>query len=146
MQVPPLTDAGQKELLSQPLVAELATVSPSGSVRITPIWFKAQDDGSILMNTWDNTVAVKNIKKNPKCALMIDQAQEFPYHGIHFEGTATIEGPENDHEGIATMFTPYRDNDAAVAKEYANLLIGWGTRVYIRFKPEKTTSWDFRQG
>ena len=44
------------------------------------------------------------------------------------------------------MFTPYRDNDAAVAKEYANLLIGWGTRVYVRFKPEKTTSWDFRQG
>lgn len=146
MQVPPLSEEEQKKLLSQPMVAEFATSSPDGDIRITPIWFQAQEDGTILMNTWENTVHVKNIKRNPKCSLMIDQAESFPYWGIHFQGTATVEGPENDVEGIAKMFLPYRDNDPAAAKEYAETLVGWGKRVYVRFKPEKSHSWDFRQG
>lgn len=145
MQVPPLNEADQKKLVKEPRVAELATVGPDGTPRITPIWFQAQDDGSFLMSTWENTGAAKNVKANPRCALMIDQAEAFPYWGVHYVGTAKVEGPENDVEGIAKMFTPYigsLDN----AREYAQTLVNWGKRVYLRFTPEKTTSWDFRQG
>ena len=51
-QMPPLSDEGLKELLSKPLVAKLATQSPKGDLRISPIWFSAED-GTILMNTFE---------------------------------------------------------------------------------------------
>ena len=142
-QMPPLSDEGLKELLSQPLVAKLATQSSKGELRISPMWFKAEN-GSIVLNTWEDTGPVKNLKGNPKCSILIDTT-DFPYQGVHFWGTATVEGPENDAGGMAKMFAPYRDGEEA-ATEYAKQLIGWGKRVYIRFSPARKTTWDFRQG
>jgi hypothetical protein len=142
-QMPPLSDEGLNELLSKPLVAKLATQSSKGEIRISPIWFKAED-GSIVMNTWENTGPAKNLKRNPKCSMLIDTT-DFPYHGVHFWGTATVEGPENDASGMAKMFAPYVGSEEQ-ATEYAKQLIGWGKRVYIRFTPARKTTWDFRQG
>jgi hypothetical protein len=84
---------------------------------------------------------VKNLRRNPKCSLLIDSS-DWPYTGVHYWGTATIEGPENDVDGIAHMFAPY---DAGIegATEHAKLVVGIGTRVYVRFRPERTTTWDF---
>ena len=142
-QMPPLSDEGLKELLSQPLVAKLATQSSKGELRISPMWFKAEN-GSIVMNTWEETGPAKNLKGNPKCSILIDTT-DFPYCGVHFWGTATVEGPENDVSGMAKMFAPYRDGEEQ-ATEYAKQLIGWGKRIYIRFRPARKTTWDFRQG
>ena len=142
-QMPPLSDEGLKELLSKPLVGKLATQSSKGEIRISPIWFSAQD-GSIVMNTWEETGPAKNLKRNPKCSMLIDTT-DFPYHGVHFWGTATVEGPENDASGMAKMFAPYVGTEEQ-ATEYAKQLIGWGKRIYIRFTPARKTTWDFRQG
>lgn len=140
-QMPPLSEEGLKELLAQPLVAKLATTSAKGEVRITPLWFGA-DNGTILLNTWEDTAAVRNLKHNPRCSLLIDTT-DFPYTGVHYQGTATVEGPENDTKGMARLFAPYRGGEDA-ATEYAGQLIGWGKRVYIRFRPEHEVGWDFR--
>jgi PPOX class probable F420-dependent enzyme len=145
MQVPPLNDADLNQLLKRPLVAELGTVSPDGDISITPIWFGHQD-GTLLMSTWEDTRAVRNIKRNPRCAMMIDYAEAQPYYGVHYRGTATIEGPEDDADAIGRLFAPYLNNDLKAATEYATQLISWGKRIFVRFRPEKTTTWDFRQG
>ncbi len=142
-EVPPLSDDGVKELLGKPLVAKLATQSSKGELRISPVWFSAED-GAILINTWEDTGPVKNVKGNPKCSLLIDSTH-WPYFGVHFWGTATVEGPENDVSGMGKMFAPYVGSEEKAA-EYAKQLIGWGKRVYIRFRPERSTTWDFRQG
>lgn len=142
-QMPPLSDEGLKELLSKPLVAKLATQSPKGDLRISPIWFSAED-GTILMNTFEDSGLVKNLRRNPKCSLLIDTT-EYPYHGVHYWGTATVEGPENDAGGMAKMYTSYQGGTEA-ATEYSKQLISWGKRIYIRFTPARKATWDFRQG
>lgn len=141
-QMPLLDDDALKELLSKPLVAKLATTSRTGSVRITPIWFGAEN-GTILMNTFEDSAAVKNLKRNRKCSLLIDTT-DFPYTGVHYWGSATVEGPENDADGMGKLFANYQGGQEA-ATEYAKQLISWGRRVYIRFTPERSTGWDFRQ-
>lgn len=143
MQVPPLNDRDLQELLRQPLVAKIATVSRKGDVRMSPVWFGARD-GSFLLNTFEDSALVRNLRRNPKCSLMIDTTQ-WPYIGVHYWGTAKVEGPENDTAGIAQLFAGYVGGVEA-ATEYANKLIGWGKRVYVRFRPERSTTWDFRQG
>lgn len=144
MQIPPLSEKDLEELKSQPLVAKIATASAKGEIRISPIWFGAQD-GSILLNTFEDSGLVRNLRRNPKCSVMIDTT-EFPYIGVHYWGTATVEGPENDVEGMGKLFAPYKEGSVEAGTEYAKQLIGWGKRVYIRFQPERKTTWDFRQG
>ena len=143
MQIPTLNEEGLKELVSKPVVAKLATTSAKGDVRITPIWFGAQD-GTLVMNTFEESGMVRNLKGNPKCSLLIDTT-DWPYIGVHYWGTATVEGPEDDAEGMGTLYSGYVGGEEA-AREYAKQLIGWGKRVYVRFRPERSTTWDFRGG
>ena len=143
LQVPSLSDDEKNRLLSAPLVAKLGTLSSSGDIRMTPIWFGRQPDGTFLLNTWADTGAARNVSSHPRCSLMIDQSETQPYYGVHMRGTAAVEGPENDEEGIARLFAPYKGS-LEEAREYARQLIGWGKRVYIRFTPDRENTWDFR--
>jgi hypothetical protein len=143
MKLKPLDDAGLKELLSQPLIAKLATTSPKGNVRISPLWFRAEPDGSLLINTFEDSAPVKNLRKNGRASVLVD-SRDWPYYGVHYWGTGAIEGPENDEAGIAAMFAPYVGSLEG-ATEYAKTLISYGKRVYIRFRPARKTSYDFRQ-
>ncbi len=142
MQIPPLNANDLKELEGKPIVAKIATTSSKGEVRISPVWFGA-DNGTFVINTFEDSGLVKNLRQNPKCSLLIDTT-EFPYVGAHYWGTATVEGPENDVSGMGKLFAHYVGNDEA-ATEYAQKLVGWGKRVYVRFRPERKTTWDFTQ-
>lgn len=46
---------------------------------------------------------------------------------------------------MGKLYASYRGSEE-VATQYAQQLVGWGKRVYVRFRPERSTSWDFRQG
>jgi len=141
LKVPPLSDKNLKDLLVQPLIAKVATAGKHGGLRMSPVWF-GEDGGSLLINTFDDSELVHNLRRDPKCSLMVD-SPDWPYTGVHYWGTATVEGPEDDVEGIAKLFAPYRGG-LDEAREYAKILIGWGTRVYVRFTPRRKTTWDFR--
>ena len=142
-QMPPLSDDARKALLSQPLVAKIATISSKGNPHISALWFEERD-GDIIFNTWGTTRAAKNLKQNPKGALLIDTT-EMPHADIHYSGTAVVEGPANDQEGMGKMFARYMGGDVAGATEYAGQLISMGERIYIRFTPSKHVAWDFSQ-
>lgn len=144
--MPPLSDARRKELLSKPFVAKLATHGENDEIRISPMWFGLQDDGTILMNTWNTTDAVQNLTRNPRCSLLIDTT-EFPYMGVHMWGAAQVEGPKNDPEAIGRLYEHYR-GDLDTAIEYGKQLIGYGIgdRIFIRFTPEREAGWDFAAG
>ncbi len=105
MEIPTLNDERLKELLHKPIVSKLATMSAKGEVRITPIWF-GSEDGSFVFNTFEESGLVRNLTGNPKCSLLIDTT-DWPYYGMHYWGTATVEGPEDDTEGMGTLYAGY---------------------------------------
>ncbi len=142
-QMPPLSDEALKKMLSQSIVAKIATISSKGNPHISALWFEERE-GDIIFNTWGTTRAAKNLKQNPRAALLID-TNEFPYAGIHYSGIAVVEGPANDQEGMGKMFARYMGGDVAGATEYAGHLISMAERIYIRFTPDKHVAWDFTQ-
>ena len=142
MKVPPLNEKDLKNLQTQPIVAKIATTSRKGDIRITPIWFGDEGD-SFLMNTFEDSGVVRNLRRNPRCSLVIDSL-EWPYIGVHYWGTATIEGPENDADAIGRLFAKHFNGDLKAATDYGRQLMGWGKRVFVRFRPERSTTWDFR--
>jgi len=145
VQVPPLNDKDLADLLKQPLVAKVGSHGRDDEIRVTPIWFGPEPDGSILMNTFEDSGLVRNIRRNPKCSIAID-SRDWPYIGVHYWGTAAVEGPENDAAAIGKLFAKYFEGDVAAATDYGNQLMGWGKRVFVRFRPSRKTTWDFRQG
>jgi hypothetical protein len=86
---------------------------------------------------------VRNLRHNKKCSFVLDSV-EWPYIGVHYWGAATVEGPENDAEAIGRLFARYFKGDRNAATDYGRQLMGWGKRVFVRFRPERSTTWDFR--
>jgi hypothetical protein len=53
-----------------------------------------------------------------------------------------VDDEESPVDEIAEMFAPYRGGyDAAL--EYAKMLADAGKRVFVRFRPHSTVTWDF---
>ncbi len=151
MQTPPLSEEARAELLQQPIVAVLATQNADGSLRMTPLTFEAQDDGSITFNTFENSSAVENLRRDPSCSVLVEKTAPWPDgvdpgYGIHYWGTATVDGPRNDADGMGRMFARYVDGQEDKARAYAEQLVSYGDRVYINFTPERSVDWDFRMG
>jgi PPOX class probable F420-dependent enzyme len=140
----PMKAEARQAFLKQPTVAKLATLNKDGSIRMTPIWFRHDADGSIVFGTWRNTAAARNIDRDPRCSVLIDHEVAEPYYGVHLQGTAAIEGPSNDLEGVAALYAPYKESLDQARKDVAGL-IEEAEVVYIRFTPEREISWDFRE-
>lgn len=89
MKVPDLSEDELDEFLKGKWVAKIATTNRDGTIRITPIWF--ENHGSyILMNTFEKSGLVSNLKRNREASLLIDSF-EWPYKGVHFTGEAEVE-------------------------------------------------------
>ncbi len=151
MQTPPISAEARSELLQQPGTAVLATNNSDETIRMTPMAFEAQDDGTIKFNTFENSAAVKNLRRDSKCSVLVDATAPWPDgvdpgYGVHYWGTATVEGPNNDLPGMGGMYARYVDGSEDKARAYAEVLVSYGDRVYIKFTPDRDVNWDFRMG
>ena len=143
MKMPPLGDDGLQDLIASPVIAKLATTDARGDIRITPITFRSQEDGTFLMATWANTAVARNVRANPRCSLLIDQENP-PFYGVHYWGTATVLG-EPDAESIARIIERYvggPENAGGLAQE----VLGRGETVFVTFRPERRVAWDLPPG
>ena len=67
------------DVLSRPLMANLATVTADGAPRNAPMWFIWEDDAIWLLGSTEAS-AVKHLERDPRCAVEI----------VHFDNEAGI--------------------------------------------------------
>ena len=130
--------------LSQPILARLATVH-NDRPHVTPIWY-AWDGNSIWMETHPKYLKVRNLEKNPNCALTIDCAQGgLRIKGVIMEGVAElIDQPEDLVMGIVRqIYIRYMGEESLVASTPKQMYDG--PHVLIKLAPEKIISWDWTQ-
>jgi nitroimidazol reductase NimA-like FMN-containing flavoprotein (pyridoxamine 5'-phosphate oxidase superfamily) len=68
---PHLSTRETDELLSRTLVANIATVDPSGTVHIVPIWYE-RVDSHIHLPTSHRTRKYRNLVRHPFASVMVD--------------------------------------------------------------------------
>jgi PPOX class probable F420-dependent enzyme len=69
---------------------KLATVRADGRPHVVPDWFVLDPaNGDILFNTGDNTVKGKNLRRDPRLTLVVDEEAP-PYAYVQIEGIATL--------------------------------------------------------
>jgi PPOX class probable F420-dependent enzyme len=67
--MPPLTD-DQIKLLSEPVMATVATTMADGSPQATPVWIDT-DGEAILFNTAKGRVKYNNLVRDPRAAVVV---------------------------------------------------------------------------
>ncbi|MGH2808056.1 MAG: PPOX class F420-dependent oxidoreductase [Actinomycetota bacterium] len=76
-------------LLTEPNIADLATLMPDGSPQVTPVWID-YEDGLILVNTAEGRVKHRNVGRDPRVALSIFDASS-PYEDVFWTKGRVVE-------------------------------------------------------
>ncbi|MBI2183636.1 MAG: pyridoxamine 5'-phosphate oxidase family protein [Thaumarchaeota archaeon] len=139
MKLPPLTEEELNEFLKGKWTAKLATVGRDGTPRITPYWYEYRDD-HILINTYERSETVGNLKRNRKAGLLIDSKEE-PYRAVHFYGVADVEDRPSTAGEIAQLWSRYEGIEAAT--KLAQTVAAKSKRVFIHFYPERKVTFDY---
>ena len=116
-----------RELLGGRLIANLATIDADGGVHLVGMWF-LWDGEALLLPTSHTTRKAKNIARDPRATIMIDDSRGgFDLRGITLVGRAEL-----------------LDGDEALATNRRIHLKYVTDDVTIRFVPERVSAWNLR--
>lgn len=122
------------DLLDQTMVADIATIGPSGEPQCTPVWFDW--DGSLMrISLTTARQKYRNIQKTPLAAVsLIDP--ENPYRSM--EVRATVVGVLDDvgNEFLNSLAKRYMGVSEYVFDEPGT------RRVVVMLRPDHFTFWD----
>jgi PPOX class probable F420-dependent enzyme len=102
-------------LLTGTRTAKLATVRADGRPHLAPVWFVLDGD-DILFNTSDDTVKARNIRRDARVSIVVDD-ETYPYAFVMIEGTATLSDDLDAVRAWATRIGARYAGDAR-AEEY----------------------------
>ena len=114
---------------------KLATVRDDGSPHVKPVWFDFDDEtGDVVFLTWHSTVAARNIERDPRVSILVDEEQ-MPFAWARLDGVASIhrDDPRKLHWATETC-RRYVGN--AKADEYGRRN-GVDGEVVVRVRPTK---------
>ena len=83
-----LSPEEQDEILATEWNMRISTVSPSGRINATPLWF-GWYDGKVW--AYCRGQKVQNLRRDPRCTVLVDRAERFrELQGIMIQGEARI--------------------------------------------------------
>ncbi|MFC5185730.1 TIGR03667 family PPOX class F420-dependent oxidoreductase [Actinomadura harenae] len=89
-------------------IAWLTTVRPDGQPVSVPVWFLFRDDETILIYSEPGKGKLRNIAKNPKISLALDETER-GRNVVRLEGTAETPAGHASADGVAGYRTKYAD-------------------------------------
>ena len=72
-----------------PRTAKLATVRADGRPHVAPVWYDVDADGSLVFNTGVSTVKGRNLLRDPRATLCVDDDRP-PFSFVTVEGVVEI--------------------------------------------------------
>ena len=118
-----------RDILDKKGFAHLATVGADGSPQVTPVWVDF-DGTHIRVNTARGRVKDKNLQRNPRVALSI-QDPDNPYRYIQVRGRVTEMTESGADAHIDALAKKYIGKD-----RYPNRQPG-EVRVMVKIQPER---------
>jgi len=125
----------QQRFVAKPRIARLATVRPDGSPHIAPVWYR-YEDGAFLILTERASVKARNITRDPRVVLCIDDERP-PYHAVLVRGRARLTPYPGDawREALAVHYLGEERGRRYVRENPPS------DDVLVRIEPESLTGW-----
>jgi PPOX class probable F420-dependent enzyme len=113
----PLTDR-IRAFVGTPLrFATLATIDPDGSPRQAVIWYRLDADGRITINSADGRRWPANLRRDPRCSLVIEErADGYTFVALVGQAAESIDDQAVAQEDIAGLARAYHAADPARAE------------------------------
>jgi hypothetical protein len=112
-------------------------VRADGRPHIAPIWFDVDDDGSLVFNTGESTVKGRNIRREPRVSLCVDEDRP-PFSFVVVEGVAEIsEDLDEVRQWAARLGGRYMGAERAGEYGSRNGVAG---ELLVRVRPERIVS------
>ncbi len=128
------------QFLKSQKILRLATISPSGSPHIVPVWYR-YTNGRFYVGTNTRTEKAKNIKNNPRVSFCIDTGIKSPdIFGIMGVGRARLIVRPNKVQYLAEKillryFTSMKNQSAQKLLKQTDCI--------IEIIPKKTRTWKY---
>ena len=135
----PMTDAEVRTFLaSTPAhTGKLATVRADGRPHVAPVWFVIDDDGTIVFNTGESTVKGRNLRRDPRASLCVDDERP-PFSFVVVEGSVDLSDDLDDLRRWATRIGGrYMGEDRAEEYGARNGVAG---ELVARLRPDRIVS------
>jgi Pyridoxamine 5'-phosphate oxidase len=130
------------ELLDAPLIANLATVNPDGTLHLVAMWF-LWDGEAILSPTHARTRKAKNPQRDPRATVMIDDSRGgFDLRGLTLVCQGEIVGAPASlplNRRIHLKYVTQRGLELEAVKRYLAT-----DDVTLRLRPIQVSSWNLR--
>ena len=141
-----LTPAEQKEYLENEHTIILTSLDRHGYPHPVAMWYVVAPDGDILMTTFAKSQKTLNLRRDPRCALLIESGRTYPeLKGLLIRGRASID-PDTEHvlDVLETVHGKY--NTPGPSEGLRDVMRHQASkRVVVRIKPERVSSWDHRK-
>ncbi len=133
-----------QSLLAEPVLARLATANPKNlQPHVVPVWF-LWDGDSLWISAFISTRKVKDLQKNPRCAVLIEpaQSQGSPLQAVLLEGTAELiaEPASLVAEMSERIYTKYMGPEGVLAPEPQSWKQDPENRL-VRLTPQRRMLW-----
>jgi len=140
-----MTDAELRDFVRGARTVILCSLSKDGFPHPVPMWFGMEDDGSVVMTTFAKSQKVRNLERDPRVSLLIEDGAVYAkLRGVVMYGKAEL--TPDVHAVLDVLERVTARTGAAPAADPAALreaLLKTATkRVAIRIRPEKIVSWD----
>ena len=123
-------------LLQGTFTGKLGTINKNGTSHIVPIWYTLDNEDNIILNTGNNSVKAKNIRRNNRVRLCVDDQTPL-YSFVTIDGIAEIINNADQKElfkWAKIIAARYMGNDKA--EEYGKRNSSEG-ELLIKIKPIK---------
>src|ERR1700758_3887539 len=141
-----LTPDEQRRYLEESHTVILTSLDRHGYPHPVAMWYVVDPDGTIVMTTFAKSQKAVNLRRDPRCALLIESGRTYSeLKGLLIRGRATLEeGEEKVLDVLQSVHRKYhtpgpteglRDAMRAQARK----------RTVIRVRPERISSWDHRK-
>jgi PPOX class probable F420-dependent enzyme len=127
----------QLKHVEKPYIATLATVRKDGSPHTAPVWYRYVG-GAFLVLTERSSRKARNIARDPRVELCVDDRQKAPYHTVIVRGRASIEPYPGDEWrlGLAVHYLGEENG-----RRYVEGTAVGEDEVLLRIVPEQITGW-----
>ena len=116
----------------------LATVSPSGTAHVVPLWF-VWVGGLVFMNSTRGNVTIRNLEANPAATGVVDDGETYDQlRGVIVKGRVGW-GHNRRTDDVHTMWSQKYLAGNPVPFDR------WKNRVWFHLFVDHLSSWDFRK-
>lgn len=120
-----------KGIIDSKAFAHIATINADGSPQVSPVWVE-RDGDTVIVNSEEKRLKVRNLKRNPHVALSIQDAAN-PYSYVEIRGRVIEITPEGGFEGIDRLGKKYMGVDKYPGNQPGDV------RVQIKIEPMHIT-------